>query len=196
MSVLSVCFRCLSSTDGSTNVGNSSVGDSDTVAHQTMADDTTVGDAMPDHTTVSNAMADTSNSSGEGSSAVVGDLSDVSINVVSVVVDVLDPSVGQVDRVVSLPGCGAIVSLGSVKAGSRVVVSNGILVGVGGDLVGVDLSNGMGNWVSNSMTNNSVANTVANKAMADSHTMSKRVSDRSNERGGNSMANSSNKTMT
>merc|ERR1719464_1311617 len=157
MSVLSVCFRCLSSTDGSTNVGNSSVGDSDTVAHQTMADDTTVGDAMPDHTSVSNAMTDTNNSSGEGSSAIVGDLSDVSINVVSVVVDVLNPSIGQVDRVVSLPGSGAVVSLGSIKAGSRVVVSYGILVGVGGDLVGVDLSNGMGNGVSNSMTHNGMA---------------------------------------
>ena len=110
----------------------------------------------------------------EDSLAVVGDLSDVSINVVSVVVDVLDPSVGQVDRVVSLPGSGAVVSLGSIKAGSRVVVSHGILVGVGGDLVGVDLSNGMGNWVSNSMTNNSVANAVTNMSM------SKRVSDRSN----------------
>ena len=81
----------------------------------------------------------------------------------------------------SLPGSGAIVGLLGVETGSRVVVSHGILVGVRGDLVGVDLSNGMGNWVSNSMTNNSVANkAVANKAMADSHTMSKRVSDRSN----------------
>jgi len=181
-------------------VGNSSVGNSDTVAHQTMSDnttvgdtmsnDTTVGDAMTDNTTVSDAMADTNNSSGEGSSAIVGDFGDISVNVVGVVVDVLDPSVRKVDGVVSLPGSGAIVSLLGVEAGSRVVVSHGILVGVGGDLVGVDLSNGMGDWVSNGMTNNSMAdamtnkamtnNTMANNAMANSHTMSNGVSDRSN----------------
>jgi len=181
-------------------VGNSSVGNSDTVAHQTMSDNTTVGDtmsndttvddAMTDNTTLSDAMADTNNSSGEGSSAIVGDFGDISVNVVGVVVDVLDPSVRKVDGVVSLPGSGAIVSLLGVKTGSRVVVSHGILVGVGGDLVGVDLSNGMGDWVSNGMTNNSMAdamtnkamtnNTMANNAMANSHTMSNGVSDRSN----------------
>ena len=146
-------------------MSHSSVGNSNTVA-----DDATVGDAM----------TDTNDGSGEGSSAIVSDLGNISINVVGVVVDVLDPSVREVDGVVALPGSGAIVRLLGVKTGSRVVVSHGILVGVGGDLVGVDLSNGMGNWVSNSMTNNSMANAVPNKAMADSHTMSNRVSDRSN----------------
>ena len=170
------------------------MGNSDTVAHQTMTDDTTVSDTMTDDTTVGNAMADTNDSSGESSSAIVSDFGDISVNVVGVVVDMLDPSVGKVDGVMSLPGSSAIVSLLGVKAGSRVVVSHGILVGVGGDLVRVDLSNGMGNWVSNSMTNNSMANTVTENAMADamtsntvadnampeSHTMSNGVSDRSN----------------
>ena len=116
----------------------------------------------------------------EDSLAVVGDLGDVAFSIVGPVVDVLDAAVRQVDRVVALPGSSAVVRLRRVETGSRVVISNGILIGVGGDLVGVDLSNGMGNWVSNSMTNNSVANAVPNKAMADSHTMSNRVSDRSN----------------
>merc|ERR1719500_404519 len=140
---------------------------------------------MTDNTTVSDAMADTNNSSGEGSSAIIGDFGNVSVNVVGVVVDLLDPSVRKVDGVMSLPGSGAIVSLLGVEAGSRVVVSHGILVGVGGDLVGVDLSNGMGDWVSNGMTNNSMADAMTNKAMANnamanSHTMSNGVSDRSN----------------
>ena len=116
----------------------------------------------------------------EDSLTVVGDLGDVAFGIVGSVVDVLDATVRQVDRVVALPGSSAVVSLGSVEAGSRVVVSNCILVLVGGDLVGVDLSNGMGNWVSNGMTNNAMANAVTNNAMADSHTMSNRVSDRSN----------------
>merc|ERR1719347_543746 len=128
-------------------------------------------------------MADTNDSSGESSSAIVSDFGDISVNVVGVVVDMLDPSVRKVDGVMSLPGSSAIVSLLGVKAGSRVVISHGILVGVGGDLVRVDLSNGMGNWVSNSMTNNSMANTVADNAMPESHTMSNGVSDRSNYRG-------------
>jgi len=129
----------------------------------------------------------------EDSLAVVGDLGDVAFGIVGSVVDVLDATVRQVDRVVALPGSSAVVSLGSVKAGSRVVVSNCILVLVGGDLVGVDLSNGMGDWVSNGMTNNAMtnavtnnamsnamANAMTNNAMADSHSMSNRVSDRSN----------------
>jgi len=176
-------------------VGNSSVGNSDTVAHQTMTDDTTVADAMTDDTTVGDAMADTNNSSREGSSAIVSDFGDISVNVVGVVVDVLDPSVRKVDGVVSLPGSSAIISLLGVKTGSRVVISHGILVGVGGDLVGVDLSNGMGNWVSNGMTNNAMADAVTNNAMADAMTnkaMADAVTNKavtSNTMANNAMAN-------
>merc|ERR1719397_748020 len=78
----------------------------------------------------------------EDSLAVVGDLGDVAFSIVGPVVDVLDAAVGQVDRVVALPGSSAVVRLRCVETGSRVVISNGILIGVGGDLVGVDLSNG------------------------------------------------------
>ena len=124
-----------------TDVSNSSVSDSDTMANNAMSNNATVGDAM------------TSNSSGEGSSAVVSDLSDVTIDVVGVVVHVLDTPVGQVDGVVTLPGGGAIVGLLSVEPRSRVVVSDGVLVGVGGDLVRVDLSDGVGDRVSYGMSN-------------------------------------------
>ena len=149
----------------------------------TMTKDTTMSDAMTDNTTVGDAMTDTNNGSGEGSSAIVSDLGNISVDIVGVIVDVLDPSVRQVDRVVSLPGSGAIVGLLGVETGSRVVVSHGILVGVGGDLVRVDL-NGMGNWVSNSMTNHAMAdaNTMTDaNTMAKANTMTK----------ANTMANSS-----
>ena len=76
----------------STNVGNSSVGNSNT-----MSKDTTMSDAMTDNTTVGDAMTDTNNGSGEGSSAIVSDLGNISVDIVGVVVDVLDPSVRQVD---------------------------------------------------------------------------------------------------
>ena len=131
-----------------TNMSHSFVGDSNTVANHT-----TLSDAMTDNTTVGDAMTDTNNGSGEGSSAIVSDFGNVPINVVGVVVDVLDPSVRQVDGVVSLPGSGAIVRLLGVKTGSRVVVSHGILVGVGGDLVGVDWHS-----VGHSMAHYSMAN--------------------------------------
>ena len=131
------------------------------MSHSSVADDTTVG----------NAMADTNDSSGEGSSAIVSDFGDISVNVVGVVVDVLDPSVRKVDGVMSLPGSGAIIRLLGVKTGSRVVVSHGILVGVGGDLVRVDWDS-----VSHSMTNHSMADTMTDtntmcKAMSNAHSM-------------------------
>ena len=129
-----------------TDVSNSSVSDSDTMANNAMANN-----AVSDNATVGDAM--TSNSSGEGSSAVVSDLSDVTIDVVGVVVHVLDTPVGQVDGVVTLPGGGAIVRLLCVEPRSRVVVSNSVLVRVGGDLVRVDLSDGVGDRVSYGMSN-------------------------------------------
>ena len=150
-----------------------------------MSDDTTVGDAMSDDTTVGNAMADTNNSSGEGSSAIISDFGNISIDVVGVVVDVLDPSVRQVDGVVTLPGSSAIVRLLGVKAGSRVVVSHGILVGVGGDLVRVDFHS-VGHRVGHSMAHYSMSdsNSIANThSMANSHSVAK----------ANTMANSSKK---
>ena len=127
-----------------TDVSNSSVSDSDTMANNAMSNN-----AVSNNATVGDAM--TSNSSGEGCSAVVSDLSDVTIDVVGVVVHVLDTAVGQVDGVVTLPGGGAIVRLLSVEPRSRVVVSNSVLVGVGGDLGEVVVADSMGDGVSDSM---------------------------------------------
>ena len=85
--------------------------------------------------------------------SVVGDFGDVSLSVVGPVVDVLDAAVRKVDGVVALPGGGAVVGLASVKAGAGVVVGHGVLVLVGGDLVRVDLSDGVGDRVSYGMSN-------------------------------------------
>ena len=77
--------------------------------------------------------------------SVIGDLGDVAVVVVDVVVDVLDPAVGKSNGVRTLTLAGAIVGLSSVEVGVGVVVSDGVLVGVGGDLIGVHLSNSVGN---------------------------------------------------
>merc|ERR550539_421500 len=69
-----------------------------------------------------------------GSSSGVGDLGDVTINVVGVVVDGLDTAVGKVHRVGALNNTGAIVALGLAEGSARVLVSHSVVVGVGGDL--------------------------------------------------------------
>ena len=148
-------------------MGNSSAMANHTTVGESMTNQPTVGETMTNHTTVGETMANTSDSSGEGSSAVVSDFSNISINVVGVVVDVLDPSVGEVDGVVALPGSGAIIRLLRVKTRSRVVVSHGILVGVGRDLVGVDRHS-----VGNSMAYYGMADSNA-MAMANTHSMAK-----------------------
>ena len=154
-----------SSLFGSADVGNSSVGNSNAMANKT-----TVGDAVAntDHSRTGNSVGENRTSYGMGNRcgdnvredglAIVGDLGDVSIDVVGVVVDMLDPAIRQTDRVVALSGGSAIVRLLSVETGSGVVVSHGVLVGVGGDLVGVD--------------RNSVGYSVTHHGMADANTMS------------------------
>ena len=130
-----------SSLFGSADVGNSSVGNSNAMANKT-----TVGDAVAntDHSRTGNSVGENRTSDGVGNRcgnnvredglAIVGDLGDVSIDVVGVIVDMLDPAVRQTDRVVALPGGSAIVRLLSVETGSGVVVSHGVLVVVGGRL--------------------------------------------------------------
>merc|ERR1719507_973978 len=80
-----------------------------------------------------------------GSGAIVGDLGDVAVDGVRVVVHVLDPAVGKGNRVRALSVAGTVAALASVEVGVGVVVSDGVVVGVGGDLVGVHLGNGVGN---------------------------------------------------
>merc|ERR1712223_2044062 len=64
----------------------------------------------------------------------VGDLSNVSGDVVGVVGDSLDPAVGKVDGVRSSHGTSAIVGLRLLEVGLGVVVSHSVGVGVGGRL--------------------------------------------------------------
>merc|ERR1719490_562670 len=108
------------------------------------------GSSMVDGTGNGNGVGNSvgnGNSLGVDSLAIVGDSGDVSINVVGSVGDVLGATVREGDGVRSSPGGGAVISLGGLEVGAGVVVGNGVLELVGGDLVRVHLGNGVGNSV-------------------------------------------------
>ena len=112
-----------------------------------------VGDSnrARDSNRVGDSMANNRSNIRVDSSAIVGDLGNVAVGVVSVVVDVLDPAVGEGDRVGSIPEAGSIVGLGLLEGSARELVSHTVLVGVGGDLGQIIVADRVGHWVSHSM---------------------------------------------
>merc|ERR1719228_2627180 len=151
-------------------------------SNDSMADSSNKAMSDSSNHTVSDSVAN-SNSLREDSSAFIGHLSHVSVNIVGVVVDMLDTAVRKVDRVGALPGSSAIVSLGSIKASSRVVVRHSVLVSVGGNLVRVNLSH--------SMTHNRMADTMADtNAMANTMTNTNTMANTSTMADADAMANS------
>jgi len=66
--------------------------------------------------------------------SLIGHISNIAIIVVGVVLDVLNPAVRKVDRVLAINNTGAIVVLSLLESSSRVVIGNSVGVGVGRDL--------------------------------------------------------------
>merc|ERR1719312_331667 len=66
--------------------------------------------------------------------SLIGDISDITIIVVGVVLDVLDSAVGKVDRVFSINNTSSVVVLSLLESSTRVVISNSIGVRVWGRL--------------------------------------------------------------
>merc|ERR1719180_13826 len=121
-----------------------------------MSNGTSNSNRVGDSNGSSDGMADTTVADSDsdirvGSSAVVGDLGNEARGVIGVVVDVLDPAVGKVDRVGAVPETSSIVSLGLLEGSAREVISHTILVGVGGDLSQVIVADSMGHRVSHSV---------------------------------------------
>merc|ERR1719350_476934 len=165
-----VSDKTVSSVHKRSSVGNSNrVGDS-------MGD--RVGDSV--NNGVSNSMSN--GSSSVGSLSGVGNLSDVAVDVVGMVVDGLDAAVGEVDRVGSLNNTSAVVGLRLGEGGSGVLVSDTVVEGVGGDLGEVrgGVADSVGHGVGHSMVDNrgsmdhrvghsvshGVSETMSNKAMS------------------------------
>merc|ERR1712123_387098 len=91
-----------------------------------------VGNSMGDR--VGNGMRENRCGRRIGSSSLVADLRDKTIIIIGVVVDSLDTAIRKVDRVRSLHNTSAIIGLCLVEGSSRVVISNSIVVAVGGHL--------------------------------------------------------------
>ena len=146
---------------------------------------TSNGNGMSDSNGTSNGMADNAvaNSDSDirvGSSAVVGDLGNEAVGVVGMVVDVLDPAVREVDGVGAFPETGPVIRLSLLEGSSRKLISNTILVRVGGDLGQVVVADSVGHWVSHGSMHHrpgyghrsSNCNAMANKTMSSDKTMS------------------------
>ena len=142
-----------SSVDHRSGNGMSSVDHRGGVGNNRGGMDDRAGDSVDNGTGDSDGVGN-GDSLGVDSLAIVGDGGDVSLDVVGGVLDVLGAAVREGDGVRSSPGSGAVVSLLSLEVGAGVVVGNGVLVLVGGDLVGVHLSDGVGNGVGNSVVDN------------------------------------------
>ncbi len=65
---------------------------------------------------------------------IIGHLSDVALMVVSVVVDTLEATIGEVDRVMALTVASTIAALPLIEAGPGVAIGNIVLEGVGDPL--------------------------------------------------------------
>ena len=99
-------MKCLANNTTANTPNNSTA----QASNDSMANSSNKAMSNSSNHTVSDSMSD-SNSLREDSSALVGHLSHVSVNIVGVVVDVLDATVRKVDRVGSLPSSSAIVRL-------------------------------------------------------------------------------------
>merc|ERR1719186_1412636 len=129
----SVSNKAVSSVDKGSSVGNSNrVGNSmvgNGVGNSVderggVGNGNRVGNSVGERGGVGNGVVGNRDSLGVGSSSGVGDLSDVTINVVGVVVDGLDTAVGKVHLVGALNNTGAIVALGLAEGSLGVVPGN------------------------------------------------------------------------
>ena len=109
-----------------------------------------------------------SNSFRISSNSFIGHISNISIIVISVILDMLDATIRKVDRVRSINYTSSIIRFSLVEGSTRVVISNSISVTVGGGLskVRLGITSGMSNywsmvdnrsmsnsyWVGNSMS--------------------------------------------
>merc|ERR1719315_547140 len=115
----------------------------------------------------------------EGGSTIIDYFSNVSIKVIGVVVNMLDTTIRESDRVGTLTVTGSIIRFCGLEVRARVIISNTVLVGVGGDLVRVNLScvncmanNTMSYTTDESMSSNNTMSNSTDESMSSNNTMS------------------------
>ena len=128
-----------------------------------------VGNWVSNNSRVGNSMGNWMSSySSILSFSLIGHISNISIIVISVILDMLDATIRKVDRVRSINNTSSIIRFSLVEGSTRVVISNSISVTVGGGLskVRLGITSGMSNnwsmvdnrsmsnsyWVGNSMS--------------------------------------------
>merc|ERR1719288_567433 len=100
--------------------------------------------------------------------SLIGDISNITIIVVGVVLDMLDSAVGKVDRVFSINNTSSIVVLSLLESSTRVVISNSIGVRVWGRLSKVISNISSMDWGSmHSMVNWGMGNNWGIDSMVD-----------------------------
>merc|ERR1719430_1806437 len=106
-----------------------------------------------------------------GGSSLVGHLGNVTSQIIGIVVDMLDPSIREVDRVRARNSSSSIIRLSLGKVRTRVVIRHSILVGVGRGLSQIIhiTTNSMSHWMctnqGSSMSNKSMANNTTGEEL-------------------------------
>jgi hypothetical protein len=139
-------------------------------------------DTMSNNSGMSNSMHGVCNSMSNwvgnsvsiSSNTIISHISNITIIIIGMVVDMLDTAIGKVDRVGSLDNTGTIIGLSLVEGSTRVVISNSIGVRVGRDLSKVRLGISS-NWVSYSNTMSKTNSMSQSNSMSQANSMSKTV---------------------
>merc|ERR1719430_2860631 len=123
---------------------------------------------MSNNSRVSNSMGNwMSNSVSICSNTIISDISNITIIIIGMIVDMLDTAIRKVDRVGTFYNTSTIIGLNLVEGSTRVVISNSIGVRVGRGLSKVRLGISSNSIVSNNW------GTVDNRSMGNSNWVSK-----------------------
>merc|ERR1712038_2023974 len=153
-----------------------------------------MGNWVSNNSRVSNSMGNwMSNSISICSNTIICDISNITIIIIGMIVDMLGTAIRKVDRVGTFYNTSTIIGLSLVEGSTRVVISNsiGVRVGRGLSKVRLDIS-------SNSMVSNNWG-MVDNRGMGNSNwvsdTMCNSMSKSMSHRVSNTMSNSMSKSM-
>merc|ERR1719430_3114998 len=146
---------------------------SNSMANKSVTNNSMSNKSMTNNSTTNKSMTSTNNIR-VGGSSLVGHLGYVTSQIIGIVVDMLDPSIREVDRVLARNSSSSIIRLSLGKVSTRVVIRNSILVGVGRGLSQVIhiTTNSMSYWMgNNSVTNKSTTNkSMTSKSMTNNAT--------------------------